>query len=239
MGAFGHGQDTPPHGKPGQDVIGDMRRRRRHVPAVARWEDTASDARKRDQEVVAALSAAGASERASACVRTTGIAGAKLRNALVSSGLNPVCAHFPPVCRMCLERAWATLYDGSCIQRSRRQSPEYGGESGTPACRIQPPNSRKPNQEPNMNRYEPSSPRAVIGIVAVAMAALSLGLAVLPATLNSYDRAARIEAAARGVGPAATEVTLIPGPITVYGVREEQTAFEPPRPSVPERKDAG
>ncbi len=90
-----------------------------------------------------------------------------------------------------------------------------------------------------MNRYEPSSPRAIIGIAAVAMAALTLGLSVLPATLSSVEATARIESAARAVGPAATEVTLIPGRITVYGVREQKTAFEPPRQSVPVHKDAG
>jgi len=90
-----------------------------------------------------------------------------------------------------------------------------------------------------MNRYQPSSPRAIIGIAAVAMAALTLGLSVLPATLHSVDPAARIEAAARAIGPVATDVILVPAPIVVFGGREQKTAFEPARHSVPARKDAG
>jgi len=90
-----------------------------------------------------------------------------------------------------------------------------------------------------MNRYQPSSPRAIIGIAAVAMAALTLGLSVLPATSSSFDPAARIESAARALGPVPTEVTLIPARITVHGVREQKTAFEPRRQSEPVRNDAG
>ena len=48
-----------------------------------------------------------------------------------------------------------------------------------------------------MNSYEPSTPRAALGLVAIAMAALTVGgLVVLPAELESTTAAPHLLAAA-------------------------------------------
>ena len=60
--ALGHRQHPLPHRQSRQDMIGEMCRRRDHAPGVARWTHAAPLARERDQEVVAALPAAGAGE---------------------------------------------------------------------------------------------------------------------------------------------------------------------------------
>jgi len=85
-----------------------------------------------------------------------------------------------------------------------------------------------------MNRYQPSSPRAIIGIAAVAMSALTLGLSVLPAILESGGHQARIEAAMRAAPTA--DVARGGAPILVQGVRAQKTAFEPVRRDLPSYK---
>jgi hypothetical protein len=54
---LGHGK-YPPQRQVRQDVLGEMRRRRRHAPGVARWAHAAPLARERDQEIVPAVRAA-------------------------------------------------------------------------------------------------------------------------------------------------------------------------------------
>ena len=50
-----------------------------------------------------------------------------------------------------------------------------------------------------MNRYEPSIPRAALGLTAVAMAAVTLAaLVILPAEFDSLSAAPYTEAAAEG-----------------------------------------
>jgi len=49
-----------------------------------------------------------------------------------------------------------------------------------------------------MNRYEPSTPRAALGLIAVAMAAVSLAaLVVLPAELETVNAEPYLQSAAR------------------------------------------
>jgi hypothetical protein len=62
---LGHGQYPLPQRQLWQDVIGQMRGGLHHAPRVARWAHAASLARERDQEIVPARVAAGASEAAS------------------------------------------------------------------------------------------------------------------------------------------------------------------------------
>jgi hypothetical protein len=86
----------------------------------------------------------------------------------------------------------------------------------------------KPNQEPAMNSYQASTPRAraAISIAAAAMTALTLGLSVLPAKVNSDGNVGPLVNAARA---AATVASTTPGdgmPIVVYGVRGRETAMQ-------------
>jgi hypothetical protein len=78
-----------------------------------------------------------------------------------------------------------------------------------------------------MNRYHAASPRAAMMLAAVAMTALTFGLTVLPAITDSGAPPARVEAALHAVPTAG--VARQGAPIVVYGVREQQTAFEPMR----------
>jgi hypothetical protein len=90
-----------------------------------------------------------------------------------------------------------------------------------------------------MNRYQATTPRAAMMIAAVAMSALTLGLSVLPAILGSGNAETQLGAAASARPPKAADFVRHGTPIMVYGVREQKTAFEPVRHSLPARKDAG
>jgi len=90
-----------------------------------------------------------------------------------------------------------------------------------------------------MKRYQAATPRAAMMIAAVAMSALTLGLSVLPAILGTGHSETQLGAAAGARPPGATDVAGNGPPIMVYGVREQKTAFEPARHSLPPRKEAG
>jgi hypothetical protein len=108
-----------------------------------------------------------------------------------------------------------------------------------PASGIQRSSSKKPNQEPAMKRYRTATPRAAMLIAAVTMSALSLGLSVLPAALGSGSAETQAGIAAGARPPNAAAVARIGPAITVYGVREHKTAFEPARRSLPTGKEEG
>jgi hypothetical protein len=90
-----------------------------------------------------------------------------------------------------------------------------------------------------MKRYQAATPRAAMMIAAVAMSALTLGLSVLPAILGSGNAETQLGDAAGARPPMAADFVRHGTPIMVYGVREQKTAFEPARYSLPARKDAG
>ena len=80
-----------------------------------------------------------------------------------------------------------------------------------------------------MNRYPSSAPRAAFGITAIALTALTIGLAlVVPAKMSPGYPTVGTVLAAQAVAPAATEVAIIPGRITVIGVRESTVAAGSP-----------
>jgi hypothetical protein len=69
-----------------------------------------------------------------------------------------------------------------------------------------------------MNRYEPKVPRAALGIAAVAMTVIALGMTiVVPATMGTGDPMAGSLAASK-VAPAPVEVVIIPAQIDVVAV---------------------
>jgi len=90
-----------------------------------------------------------------------------------------------------------------------------------------------------MKSYQATTPRAAMMIAAVAMSALTLGLSVLPSIVGSGNGATQFDATAGARPPKAADVAGDGAPIMVYGVREQKTAFEPVRHSLPARKEAG
>jgi hypothetical protein len=77
-----------------------------------------------------------------------------------------------------------------------------------------------------MKSYQARTPRAAISIAAVVMTALTLGLSVLPAKVNTSGRIDSVANATPSAGRAAS-ATLGEGmPIVVYGVREQETAMQ-------------
>ena len=112
------------------------------------------------------------------------------------------------------------------MQPSLPASPEKRGESEIPDGRIQRPSSKKPNQEPTMNSYQAATPRTAISIAAVVMTALTLGLSILPAKVNSGEDGRTLVNASRTFGPAAGAIPGEGMPIVVYGVREQETAMQ-------------
>ena len=74
-----------------------------------------------------------------------------------------------------------------------------------------------------MNRYQPSIPRAAFGIAAVAMTAITIGVAlVLPASMEPGDQEAGRLAASEAVSPPPTAVVINPARIDVVGARERE-----------------
>ena len=65
-----------------------------------------------------------------------------------------------------------------------------------------------------MNRYKPSTPRAALGLTAVAMAAITMGaLVVLPAKLDAAGADPSTLAAAKAATKAPIEVAIVAIPI--------------------------
>jgi hypothetical protein len=81
-----------------------------------------------------------------------------------------------------------------------------------------------------MNGYESRIPRIAIGVAAIALSAITLGLTVfLPASVNSERYESALLAAAKAAAPSPVEVAIIPARIDVVGNCEETVAFEPAR----------
>jgi hypothetical protein len=77
-----------------------------------------------------------------------------------------------------------------------------------------------------MNSYQPSTPRAALGSIAVVMAAITIGaMVVLPATLDALSpaRFALVQAATATSAP--IEVAISPARIDVIAVREPNVAW--------------
>ena len=88
-----------------------------------------------------------------------------------------------------------------------------------------------------MNHYQISSPRKVFAIVAVAMTAITIGLAVVvPAKVQSDARDPRAMAAAKAMTPASAEVVASRLHVEVVGVREPELLSVHVRSAPPKRK---
>jgi hypothetical protein len=85
-----------------------------------------------------------------------------------------------------------------------------------------------------MTRYETEPPRsrAIFGLAAFAMTALTIGLAVVaPAHFGSGEADARTLARARPADPDRIEVVISPARIDVVAARARKAAFETVQPT--------
>ena len=79
-----------------------------------------------------------------------------------------------------------------------------------------------------MNRYKPSTPRAALGLTAVAMAAITMGaLVVLPAKLDAAGADPSTLAAAKAATRAPIEVAIVPARIDVLEVVKREQHVHP------------
>lgn len=82
-----------------------------------------------------------------------------------------------------------------------------------------------------MYRYQPSTPRAAIGLAALAMTVLTIGVAVvLPSEMQSGGGNAATYTAASAATPAPIEVAIIPARIDVIAERSPTVAKGTVRP---------
>lgn len=83
-----------------------------------------------------------------------------------------------------------------------------------------------------MNHYQTSTPRAAIGLAAVAMTALTIGVAaVLPSKVPSGGRNPATPAVANAATPAPIEVAITPARIDVIAERSPSVANGTVRPA--------
>jgi hypothetical protein len=79
-----------------------------------------------------------------------------------------------------------------------------------------------------MNRHKPSTPRAALGLTAVAMAAITMGtLVVLPAKLDATGAEPSPLAAAKAANQAPIEVAIGPARIDVVEVVKREQHVQP------------
>ena len=91
-----------------------------------------------------------------------------------------------------------------------------------------------------MNRYETSISRAAFGIAALAMTAITVGLAVVAPAKMEFGRAEiRTLAVSRVVTPAPIEVAISPARIDVVAVREPKLVSVQVPNVQPKRKQPG
>ncbi len=78
-----------------------------------------------------------------------------------------------------------------------------------------------------MNHYEPSTPRFAVGIAAVAMTAITIGVAVvMPAKMDLGGRELRVLAASKVTTPTSTSLAAVTS-IDVVAAREPGSSTSP------------
>ena len=79
-----------------------------------------------------------------------------------------------------------------------------------------------------MYPYQPSTPRVALGIAAVALVAITIGLAVVvPAMMESGRAEAGTLMVSKAITVTPIEVVIMPASIDVVAVRERKKVFEP------------
>ena len=92
-----------------------------------------------------------------------------------------------------------------------------------------------------MKTYSSSTPRVAITVAAAAMTAITLGLSVLPATMNTTGARPAFTNVSHNLGSTAGAIPGDRMPIVVYGVREQETAMqrlEVPRAAPPRKQQS-
>jgi hypothetical protein len=91
-----------------------------------------------------------------------------------------------------------------------------------------------------VNRYEPSSPRVAFGIAAVAMTAITIGVAVvMPAKMDSDSREPRVLAALKVTTPASAGAVTGSESFDVVAGHESGLSTLPCTSSKPSRTPEG
>ena len=91
-----------------------------------------------------------------------------------------------------------------------------------------------------MNRYEPSTPRVAFGIAAVAMTAITIGVAVvIPASMDSDSSEPRVLEALKVTAPASAGVVTGAESIDAVAVHETGLHTVPCTSSKPSRQPEG
>jgi hypothetical protein len=91
-----------------------------------------------------------------------------------------------------------------------------------------------------VNRYEPSTPRVAFGIAAVAMTAITIGVAVvIPASMDSDSSEPRVLEALKVTAPVSTGVATEAESIDVVAVHEAGLPTVPCTSSKPSRSPEG
>ncbi len=81
-----------------------------------------------------------------------------------------------------------------------------------------------------MNSYETNMPRTAFGVVAVALTAMTLGLAIfVPAKTESAAQPGHAVVAVTPVTAAPVTATIVPARIEVIGVRQRELVSAQPR----------
>jgi len=91
-----------------------------------------------------------------------------------------------------------------------------------------------------VNRYQPSTPRVAFGIAAVAMTAITIGVAVvMPASMGSDSREPRVLEALKVTAPVSTGVVTDAESIDVVAVHESGLSTAPCPASKASRQPEG
>ena len=79
-----------------------------------------------------------------------------------------------------------------------------------------------------MNQYEPSAPRVALGVAAVVMTAITIGMSVImPAKMDSNSREPHMLAASKVTTPVSTDVAAGSASINVAAVHEPRLSTVP------------
>jgi hypothetical protein len=127
---------------------------------------------------------------------------------LVLSRLAHACATDRPFRRFTIETRAHAAYDPfQHLPEPNRKVINHKSESDSPGRSIQSPTHRNSTKGDAMNRYQPSTPRAAIGLFATAMTAFTIALAVVvPANMDVSAQQERLLARSNGASAHSAQI---------------------------------